>query len=207
MLYIPPASSTDDALLLAIQAGICSAQSQVITRFDGLIRSMVAKLCPYRASRRRDFVDDVAGETYRLIIDPSISRFDPTRGTAAKYLYGLVANAVRTVTNQCRPLSTEPDSDREAVVSCREQHQVFTNTLGQKVQRSAGDEIEREELIAIACKGSPARLADLALAHFGTGKTLVSLAIEFDTNRFQLARELAAFKSQAQRRLALAGAA
>src|SRR5262249_10188638 len=95
------ASYSDAAVLIAAQAGHRQSAEHVLDRFGRLIASMVRRSRPDCQS---DFVDDVAGETFRMIFDPEVKRFQVARGTAAQYLFGLVKNAIQIVTRQRRPV-------------------------------------------------------------------------------------------------------
>ena len=50
-----------------------------------------------------DLIDDVVSETYVILLGRSGGGFDPTRGSAREFLFGIVGNAVKNVRATNRP--------------------------------------------------------------------------------------------------------
>src|SRR5262245_57180849 len=98
---IDVASLSDAALLLAAQAGNRSAGNVVFSRFKRLIFAMISRARPHCGS---DFIDDVTNETFRMVFDPQVTRFQSARGTVKKYLFGMVKNAIRIIRRQQQPV-------------------------------------------------------------------------------------------------------
>lgn len=65
-----------------------------------------------------DLIDDVVSETYVILLGRSGRRFDPARGSAREFLFGIVGNAVKNVRANNRPpgLPTRPRKDEPELV-------------------------------------------------------------------------------------------
>src|SRR5689334_12133551 len=65
-----------------------------------IIRGLVRRFGPDLPA---DVVDEVVSETYLLLLGRAGAAFDASRGSAQKFLFGVVANAVRNVRAGYRP--------------------------------------------------------------------------------------------------------
>lgn len=68
-----------------------------------IIRGLVRRFGP---DLQADVVDEVVSETYLLLLGRAGAAFDASRGSAQKFLFGVVANAVKNVRAGYRPPGT-----------------------------------------------------------------------------------------------------
>ena len=93
---IRPSRPPDDSeVLVAAQLGCASARDALYGQFHGLIISLARRVCSGGGYAPVTIADDAAGETYRMLLDPEIQRYEPTRGTVIQYIAGLVRNATK----------------------------------------------------------------------------------------------------------------
>lgn len=197
-----PASLSDAALLLAAQAGNRSAGNLVFNRFKRLIFAMIRNARP---QCRRDFIDDVRSETFRMVFDPEITRFQSARGTIKKYLFGLVKNAIRIIDRQRRPACVnrvvKPVAD-DAPASQRDAAVVFNNTFGCRSEPQLDTSFIERDALDHAVEGADDKTIDMARRLVVEEESMVQVALDAGVNRFALARRFRRFCDDAARRLA-----
>lgn len=183
--------SDDNAILLAAQAGDRRASALVIKQFGPLIATVCRGQATSRMTATVDFIDDVASETYRMIWDPAVARFDPARGHAKKYLYGLIANAIRIVRGQREPLPVEAEEIQRARLRLKGAEPVWRR-------------VEVVELTGLVFLGARPPVAAMIRAHVMGGEALSKVAADLGIDRFKAAREVKDFIERRRERLAFA---
>lgn len=201
------ASYSDAALLLAAQAGERQAQNEVPNRFTPLIMSMIRSARP---GKRLEFREDVQGEVFRMIFDPTVARFVAARGTPTTYLFGVVKNAIRIIDRQRRPAFVnglvKPVGD-DVPVSGRDAGVVFDNTFRWRATPTSQEDLAVREQVEVVFHNEDAETVTVARLRFVEGLPVTAVARSVGSNRFAVARRLDRFCREASRRLALAGAA
>ena len=194
-------SYTDDQFLVAVQAEDPAARKTVYQRFQGLVRSMVARRCPHRAARQPDFVDDVVAQTFLLVLDPIISRFNPRRGRASQYLFGLTCNAIRTITRQRNPICVDlEDPSRSA--SIRAAHVVYRHTAGSRTVPAADHRLEVGDEVGRIMKQNDPDARQIVRSYFFDGESLPGIAARLRVNRTTVSRKISGFLTTSRLRFA-----
>ena len=204
-------SFDDDQFLLAAQAGNPITRDAILLRFHRLLRALIRKFCPHRSAHQPDFVDDVMGETYRMILDAHVTRFDASRGSAGAYLSGLVRNAVRIVTRQrkavCDRCDVSPVTPGPVVVGCRNAAVVYHNLMGNRTITNPATAFEIQEQMAAAFDGADLVTAAMVIARHVQDAGLAEIASRYGVSHTTVSRNIQHFLADRCRQLALAGAA
>jgi DNA-directed RNA polymerase specialized sigma24 family protein len=201
---------SDDQLLLAAQNDSALARDSLLPRFDPLLRRIVSQVSLSRVATRSDFVDDVVAEAYRLILDPSICRFQPNRGKATNYLTGLVYNAIRTISRQRRPVCTDllnHDRLEPSAPARRAAGAVYRNTLASRITSAVDGQAEADDQLRLVFSARDSVDDALVSSHFLGGESLVGIAARIGVSHSTVSRRITHFLFDAKRRLASAGAA
>lgn len=197
-------SYTDDQLLVAAQAENTDARNALYGRFHGLLRAMIAKRCPHRAARQPDFVDDVVNQTFAFVLDPTITRFDPRRGRASQYLFGLTCNAIRMITRQRMPACVDLGDHGRAEVfqSGRIASTVYRHVCGPRSMPAPGQDLEARDEVRLALEGGDRETSRVVKEHFFDGEPFVGIAARLGVAHTTVSRRVTGFLASARLRLA-----
>ncbi len=197
-------SYSDEQLLVAVQTENSGACAVLFDRFHRLLRAMVARRCPVRAAYQPDFVDDVVSQTFMYVLDPTIRRFDPLRGRACQYLYGLLSNAVRTIAGQRRSVCSEFDdkSNRTTASIARSAGVIFRNTLGSRCVPMPDHSVEARDGVQIALAKTDPAARQVISDHFFAGEEIISIATRLGVSHSTVSRRISGFLATSRRRLA-----
>ncbi len=200
-------SYTDEQLLVAVQSGDSDARCAVFDRLKRLVQAMVSRQYPSLAARQPDFVEDVTSQTFILLLDTTITRFNPERGRCSAYLFGLVRNALRTIIRERRAICTDLDNRQcfEPADAARAAGVVYHNRL--RRSRAAVDPLAVSERMRIIFPGEDPETEALVSSHYLGGNSISGIAEQIGANRSTTSRRISVFLTGAYRRLASVGAA
>lgn len=153
-----------------------------------------------------DVIPEVLGETWTLLLARPVGDFDPARGSAKAYLYGLMQNAAKAV----RALYAAPGKPR------RERSLAHPIASAQEAQTTAPQEVPELPLeeytdagraasrleahldVESILEAAPPAVARALLLIHGEGETLDEAARRQGLRRQQLGRELRTFSAEMQ---------
>jgi DNA-directed RNA polymerase specialized sigma24 family protein len=138
-----------------------------------------------------DVIDEVVSETYLLLLGHAGAAFEARRGSAQKFLFGIVANAVKRVrasyraaASPTRPRKTSADSEQAVVPFDESQH-----GLGQRLLPDA-QQVDAAADIALLLTGMTAPLAIAIVAVHVDGHTVSRVARILGVSRFKIRRAM-----------------
>lgn len=149
-----------------------------------------------------DLIDEVVSETYVILLGRSGRRFDAGRGSARKFLFGIVGNAVKNVRANNRPpgVPTRPRRDERELVE--EPVIPFDELLHSGSQRLLPDirqiEAQLETRVLLSTVASVFASALIAIHVRGESATRVSRRL--GVSRFQINRALQRIHREAEPR-------
>lgn len=160
-----------------------------------LIRGLARRFGPDLPA---DVIDEVVSETYLLLLGRSGAAFEASRGSAQKFLFGIVANAVKSVRASYRPPAsrTRQHMNRlgsEQVVVPFEESQ---HGLGQRLLPDA-QQVDAASDVAALFSGLTAVLAIAIVAIHIHGQDINKVARVLGVSRFQIRRALRQVKLKA----------
>lgn len=147
-----------------------------------------------------DLINEVVSETYVILLGRSGHRFDPARGSAREFLFGIVGNAVKNVRAENRPpgLPTRPRKDEPELAEAGVV--AFDELLHRGTHRLLPDIRQIEARFdALALLGTVASVFTAALiAIYIRGENASSVSRRFGVSRFQINRALQKIHRAAQ---------
>jgi hypothetical protein len=101
------------ALLTGFLADDPDARTRFPAQLGGRLRATAVRIAP--DLKQRELIDDVVQQTYALLLRRPAGHFDPSRGSAAAYLYQIVRLAARDIRaeNPYPGATTRPRRDEE----------------------------------------------------------------------------------------------
>ena len=148
-----------------------------------------------------DVIDEVVSETYLLLLGRAGAAFEARRGSAQKFLFGIVANAVKKVRASYRPAAypTRPrktgvDSEQAVVPFDESQHGLGQRLLPDARQVNAAADLE------LLLTGLRATLAIAIVAVHVDGHTVSRVAHYLGVSRFQIRRAMRQMQVRAARK-------
>jgi DNA-directed RNA polymerase specialized sigma24 family protein len=139
-----------------------------------------------------DLIDEVVSESYVLLLGRPGRSFDPARGSAREFLFGIMGNAVKNVRASNRPpglparrRKNEPESVEVPVIA-------FDELIHSGTQRLLPDIRQLEARIVVqALLGTVASVFAVALiAIHMRGESATSVSRRLGVSRFQIDRAL-----------------
>ena len=138
-----------------------------------------------------DVIDEVVSETYLLLLGRAGAAFEASRGSAQKFLFGIVANAVKSVRASYRPPASRtrqhigrPGSEKVVVPFEESQH-----GLGQRILPDAR-QVDAAADVAVLLSGLTAVLAIAIVAIHIDGQDINKVARALGVSRFQIRRAM-----------------
>lgn len=197
-------SYTDDQLLVAVQANNSDARDLLFERFHHRVRAVVARRCPIRARRQPDFVDDVVNQTFTFVLDPTLSRFNPRRGSAPQYLFGLTCNAIRMITRQRRAACADLDNQSrfEVANAARTAGVIYRNVVSVRSVPVPGLDLEARDEVRRVLDGGDRETSRWVKEHFFGGETFVGIAARMGVSHTTVSRKITGFLMANARKLA-----
>jgi DNA-directed RNA polymerase specialized sigma24 family protein len=200
--------------MLAAQADLDSLLPKFVIRdpaaldvFPRVATPMLGKLARRFAPELPvDLVNEIIQETYCLLLNGSRHAFDPVRGTARKFLFGVVLNATQRVrSNYCPPgtrtrkriFQADGDLNREAEFSPA--IVPFDETIHCDARRSVFAEVGRLEAeidLNTLLRGASTLLVTALAAIYLEGHKVADVARTLGVSRFRIGREIRAFVRQ-----------
>jgi hypothetical protein len=203
-----PSQHDEESEPAALLAGFLAADPHACTQFPtqlgGRLRATAVRVAPdlYRRGR----IDEVVQQAYELLVRRPAGHFDPSRGSAAAYMYQAVRLAVRDVRAQypspgatTRPrrgedgefVPADPPLTLDHVVSAGEE----TVTLAETIVADADVEdlvlgvLGARALISLIPGEAPAWLR-VAMALIADGYTVSEAAAKVGQSRFAVRRAM-----------------
>ncbi len=191
---------TPDALNRLL-AGFVLRDEQAAEEFKKVVPPIVRGLARrFGPDLPADLIDEVASETYVLLLGRQGRSFDPARGSAHEFLFGIVGNAVKNVRASNRPpgLRTRRRKDEPQLVETPVI--TFDELLHSAEQRLLPDIRQIEARIdAQALLGTVASvLAAAIIAIHIRGENASSVSRRLGVSRFQINRALQRIHRAAQ---------
>jgi RNA polymerase sigma factor (sigma-70 family) len=181
---------------------MAAAREILPERFGKLLRRISAQTC--RQYRMRDQErDDVVSETYQLLFNPNIVRFDPQRGNPSRYVRGLVQNAARKTLTQLGGRKRKGQTCRVSD-GMAEGAMEFGGDSGYRhatKPSQAGAETELRDMVDYVMRKAPPHLRPALKLCYWDDRSIQSIAKELGVSRFSLGRELRSFLGQMQAEL------
>lgn len=190
--YLPPPES-DSRVLIEFQRRVPSAEDAFIKRFGPFIENVARKRGDAHHLGQDD-LEEITQETYRLLLDDTLTKYDATKCTPFQFVGGQVYNAARIIAAAYR--NGPPRRDGQSV-----QEEVDLRDLDDLQAPAARDGIGAAEfrlLVADLGKGSDALTQQIfAIVHLEDAG-IQEVADRLDLTRFQVHRRLRSIYARAR---------
>ena len=207
------APGSDDQLLVDIQAAIPGAAEHLESRFgDYLKRVASSRVRVFRLAA--DEVGDIVQAVFVRVLDPTTSRFCPTRCTARRFLGGLAFNAAKAIQIQSRNRWDRGGADRGVNVRTLRvlmpvgvtaapphDHETEGEDLLDQLpgpQENPCRRLQTDELFGSLLEGEGAFVARIVRDHFLGDIDIQDVATSVGRSRFQTSRDLSRFYARAR---------
>lgn len=144
-----------------------------------------------------DMIDEVVSETYLLLLGRAGSAFEASRGSAQKFLFGIVANAIKNVRAGYRPPASRTRQRKNRLASGPVQvvdsFEESEHGLGQRILPDA-QQIDAAADLAVLLSGLTAVLAMAIVAIHVHGQDIRKVSRVLGVSRFQIRRAMGQVK-------------
>ena len=191
---MPTRDPIDPAQVLRdFQNGVPNAELTFLSVFGPYIENVARSRCAAHGLRQPEDVEDVTQETFRLLLDPQITRYENVMSPVKSYVAGHVYNAARITAVAYRH---GPSTSSTPV------HVTLDNADELPAPSNGVAEAEFRLLLHDIAKGTDATSRSILSAVHAENATVVEVAARFHLTRFQVHRRLNAIYAVARSVLA-----